>query len=167
MKKTDALEKYNSFTGEKSGFITQSGKLIYLYNNACCEAKCRRVLLRSERENILADYFGDLIITRCGANFEVYCNSRRLLGVSECVILYEVVLSENSLCGAFTGGKELLLADSHFTDPRVLKLIDRLIVGESAAEPVLGERFKELEEAVRIGEVKALNEIYLKYGGQL
>lgn len=164
MKKSDTLEKYNSFTGEKSGFITQSGKLIYLYNNACCEANCRRILLRSERENILSEYYDDLIITRCGTSFEVYCNSRRLLGVRECMILYEVVLPENSLFGAFTGGKELLLADSHFTDPRILELIDRLIVGGKAPETSLNKEFSELERAVRIGEVKALNEIYLKYG---
>ena len=164
MENSEVLKKYDAFSGAKSGFITQNGKLIYLYNDVCCEAKCRRILLKSAREEILAEYADGLTITRCGAKFEVYKKSRRLLGIRECIVLYEVTLSENSLLGAFMGGKELMLADSHFTDGRVFELIDRLIVGGNAPDTALKEEFNELERAVRIGEVKALNEIYLKYG---
>lgn len=164
MNNSETVKKYHSFSGAKSGFITENGKLIYLYNDVCCEAKCRRILLKSAREEILAEYADGLTITRCGAKFEVYKKSRRLLDVRECVVLYEVTLSENSLFGAFTGGKDFTLADSHFTDERILELIDRLIVGGNAPETALKEKFNELERVVRIGEVKALNEIYLKYG---
>lgn len=163
MENSEVLKKYDAFSGAKGGFITQNGKLIYLYNDVCCEAKCRRILLKSAREEILAEYADEVTITRCGAKFEVYKKSRRLLDVRECIVLYEVTLSENSLFGAFTGGKELMLADSHFTDGRILELIDRLIVGANAPDTALKEEFNELERAVRIGEVKALNEIYLKY----
>ena len=66
----------------------------------------------------------------------------------------------------FSGGKEFTLADAHFTDGRIAKLIDRLLVGNRDTGTVVKEDFKALEEAVRTGEVKALNEIYLKYGGK-
>lgn len=164
MENSEVLKKYDAFSGTKSGFLSENGKLIYLYNDVCCEAKSRRILLKSAREEILAEYADGLTITRCGAKFEVYKMSRRLLDIKECIVLYKVELSENSLFGAFTAGKELMLADSHFTDERVLELIDRLIVGGNAPVTALNEKFSELERAVRIGEVKALNEIYLKYG---
>lgn len=91
-------------------------------------------------------------------------NSRRILGVHECIILYEILLPENRLYGVFTGGKELQLVDSHFTDERIAVIIDRLIVGDSSAGSTSVPEFVELELAVRTGEVRALNEIYLKYG---
>lgn len=163
MKRAETLGKYCGFTGEKSGFVFDGGKLVYLYNDICCEAICRRVLLRSDGGEFFSEYVGGLTVTRCGTRLEASVNSKRLFRVSECVILYEIALAENSLYGAFTGGKEFLLADSHFTDERVLLLIDRLLIGRYSVANAPTQNLAELEEAVRTGEIRALNEMYLKY----
>ena len=165
MEKSDIMKEYLALAGTKSGFIMTDGKCVYLYNNVCCEAKCRRVLLSSESDEVFAEYAEGLFISRCGTKFTVYRNSRRLLGVRECILLYEVPLENDPLYGVFSGGTELTLADSQFTDGRIAELIDRLLMGNRGAGTVVKEEFKALEEAVRTGEIKALNEIYLKYGG--
>lgn len=101
-------------------------------------------MLKSAREEVLAEYADGLTFTGCGSKLEVYKNSRRLLDVRKCVVLYEVELSENSLFGAFTGEKEFTLADSNFTDEHVLELIDKLILDGKSSESSLSERFNEL-----------------------
>lgn len=165
MEKSDIIKGYMELTGTKSGFMMTGGKCVYLYNNVCCEAKCRRVLLRSDGDEIFTEYAEGLFVSRCGAKLTAYRDSRRLLGVRECIVLYEVPLKNDPLYGVFSGGAELTLADAHFTDGRIAGLIDRLLIGNHDAETVIKEEFKALEEAVRTGEVRALNEIYLKYGG--
>lgn len=166
MEKSDIMKEYMAFTGSKSGFMMTGGKCVYLHNNVCCEAECRRVLLNSERDGIFAEYAEGVFVSRCGAKFTAYKNSRRLLGVRECIVLYEIPLESDPLYGVFSGGKEFTLADAHFTDGRIAELIDRLLVGNRDTGTVVKEDFKALEEAVRTGEVRALNEIYLKYGGK-
>lgn len=165
MDKSDIMKDYLEFTGSKSGFMMIGGKCVYLHNNVCCDAECRRVLLNSERSGIFAEYAEGVFVSRCGAKFTAYRNSRRLLGVRECIVLYEVPLENDPLYGVFLGGTEFTLADAHFTDVRIAELIDRLLVGNRGTGMVAKDDFKALEEAVRTGEVKALNEIYLKYGG--
>lgn len=165
MDKSDIMKEYMKLTGTKSGFMMTGGKCIYLYNGVCCEAKCRRVLLRSDNDEVFAEFAEGLFVSRCGAKFTAYRDSRRLLGVRECIALYEIPFENDPLYGVFSGGTEFTLADAHFTDGRIAELIDRLLVGNHDTGTVVGEEFKALDEAVRTGEVKALNEIYLKYGG--
>lgn len=165
MNKSDIMKEYMELIGTKSGFMMTGGKCVYLYNNVCCEAKCRRILLRSDSDEVFAEYAVGLFVSRCGAKFTAYKNLRRLLGVRECIVLYEIPLEGDPLYGVFSGGAEFTLADAHFTDGRIAELIDRLLVGNRDAETVISEDFKALEEAVRTGEISALNKIYLKYGG--
>lgn len=162
MEKSDIMKGYMELIGTKSGFMMTGGKCVYLYNNVCCEAKCRRIMLRSDGDEVFAEYAEGLFVSRCGAKFAAYRDSRRLLGVRECI---EVPLKNDPLYGVFSGGVELTLADSHFTDDRIAELIDRLLIGNHDTVTVVKEEFETLEEAVRTGEVRALNEIYLKYGG--
>lgn len=165
MDKSDIMKEYMELIGTKSGFMMTGGKCVYLYNKVCCEAKCRRILLRSDGDEVFAEYAEGLFVSRCGAKFTAYRNSRRLLGVRECIVLYEVPLEIDPLYGVFSGGTELTLADAHFTDSRIAELIDSLLVGDHYTETVVKEEFKALEEAVRTGEISALNKIYLMYGG--
>lgn len=158
------IKEYIMLTGTKSGFMMTGGKCVYLYNNVCCEAKCHRVLLNSESNEVFAKYADGLFVSRCGAKFNAYRNERRLLGVRECILLYEVPLENAPLYGVFFGGDKLTLADAHFTDGRIAELIDRLLTGSHCAGKVVMEEFIALEEAVRTGEIRALNEICLKYG---
>lgn len=158
------IKEYMMLTGTKSGIMMTGGKCVYLYNNVCCEAKCRRVLLSSDGDEVFAEYADGLFVSRCGEKFTAYKNERRLLGVRECIVLYEVPLENDPLYGVFLGGAELTLADAHFTDGRIAELIDRLLTGSHCADKAVVEEFRALEEAVRTGEIRALNEIYLKYG---
>ncbi|MCM1166602.1 MAG: hypothetical protein NC299_04055 [Lachnospiraceae bacterium] len=167
METSEIMKEYTALEGAKSGFFTADGKFVYLYNNVCCEGVCRRILLKSKSDEILAEYADDLFVWRCGAALRVYRNSRRLLGVGELIALYEIPLESDPLYGVFVGGTEFTLGDSHFTDGRIAELIDRLLVGGRGADTVVKDEFRALAEAVRNGEVGALNEVYLKYGGAL
>lgn len=167
METSEIIKEYSALVGTKSGFFTENGKFVYLYNNVCCGAKCRRILLKTKSEDILAEYAEGLFVWRCGAALRVYRDSRRLLGVSELIALYEIPLESDPLYGVLAGGTEFTLADAHFTDGRIAELIDRLLVGGRGADTVVKEEFRALEEAVRNGEIGALNEVYMKCGGVL
>lgn len=161
MKLSDLLKSYSEIPASKSGILMTAGKCVYLYNNACCEAVCRRVLIRAENLEILAEHTDELFIYRSGAELCAYKDLKRILKVSEIIILYEVRFEDGGLQGVFAYEKEQRLMDSHFTDSRISELIDRLILGENRAESTTAEEFKKLEDAIRSGEVNSLNKLYL------
>lgn len=157
----DIIRKYLDIKETKSGILTESGKCIYLYGNICCEAKCRRFYLRSEQTEICSEYAEGFLIVRSGNRSNVYHDSKRMLRVKELIVLYEIDFEDSTMYGVFSGGKELPLADSHFTDRRISELIERLIVGGEAPEISANKRFEALEQAVITGEVNALNDLFL------
>lgn len=161
MKLSDPINHYCGITANKSGMLFTHGKSIYLYNNVCCEAISRRVLLRSEDIEILSERTDELLVYRSGAELAVYKDNKRLLRVDELVILYEIPCDDNSLFGVFAFKRNLRLMDSHFTDERILQLIDELIVGVSKSDTESVEEFHRLEQAVRAGEVNLLNRVYV------
>lgn len=161
MEISELLENYTEITETKSGFLMTEGKCIYLYNNVCCEAVCRRVMLRSDNTEILAEYADNLFVSRSADKLTAYRNNRRLLKVSELIILYEIPFDSDNLYGVFAYEKDKRLMDAHFTDERISELIDSLIIGESSANTTINEQFKELEETVRSGEISALNKLYI------
>ncbi len=160
MEMSELLEEYSAITETKSGFLMTQGKCVYLYNNICCEAACRRVLLQTDSTEILAEY-ADLFICRSGAKLTVYRKARRLLKVRQLMILYEIPSVDGGLYGVFAYEKDKRLMDSHFTDGRIAELINSLLIGENSTHSSISEEFKKLEEAVRTGEVSALNKIYI------
>ncbi len=160
MEMSELLEEYSVITETKSGFLMTQGKCVYLYNNICCEAACRRVLLQTDSTEILAEY-ADLFICRSGAKLTVYRKARRLLKVRQLMILYEIPSVDGGLYGVFAYEKDKRLMDSHFTDGRIAELIDSLLIGENSTRSAISEEFKKLEEAVRTGEVSALNKVYI------
>lgn len=161
MKLSDLIKDYCGISSNKSGMLFTHGKSIYLYNNVCCDSICRRVLLRSENIEILSERTDELLVYRSGAELAVYKDNKRLLRVDELVILYEIPCDDNSLYGVFAFKRNLRLMDSHFTDERILQLIDELIAGESQGDTESVEEFHSLEQAVRAGEVKLLNRVYV------
>ncbi len=161
MKVSELLESYSAITETKSGFLMTHGKCIYLYNNICCEAACRRVLLQTENKEVFAEYADKLFTYREGAKLTVYRNSRRSLKVRELIILYEIPSIDGGLYGVFAYEKDKRLMDSHFTDSRITELIDSLLIGESNTHSAISEEFRKLEEAVRTSEVSELNKIYI------
>lgn len=161
MEKSELLNDYLKVSAAKSGLLMTAGKCVYLYNNICCEAACRCVLLRSERTEILAEYADELLVYRGGSNITAYRNGRRVLKLNEVIILYEISLGEEGLCGVFAYEKGARLMDAHFTDARISDFIKSLIIGEHQAEPAMNKELKKLEEAVRKGEISALNKIYV------
>ncbi len=161
MKISELLEEYSAIPETKSGFLMTHGKCVYLYNNICCEAACRRVMLQADSTEILAEYTDELFICHSGAKLTVYRGGRRLLKVRELMILYEIPSVDGGLYGVFAYEKDKRLMDSHFTDGRIAELIDSLLIGENSTRSEISEEFKKLEEAVRTGEVSALNKIYI------
>lgn len=161
MEMSELLKSYSAITETKSGFLMTHGKCIYLYNNICCDAVCRRILLHADKTEILAEYADNLFICRSGAELMVYRNSRRSLKVQELMILYEIPSDGGGLYGVFAYEKDKRLMDSHFTDSRITELIDSLLIGESNTHSTISKKFQKLEEAVRTGEVSALNKIYI------
>lgn len=161
MELSELLKIYTEISTTKSGLLMTAGKCVYLYNNVCCEAICRRVLLRAENTEILAERADDLLVYRSGADLCAYKNTQRILKISELIILYEIPSDEGSLNGVFACGNNLRLMDSHFTDNRITELINHLIIGETSSDHMKVEEFKRLEEALRTGELSALNKIYV------
>lgn len=161
MEISDLLNDYSKIKSTKSGFLMTKGRCVYLYNNVCCDALCRRVLLRVEKTEILADRADELMFFRDGAKLTVFKNGKRVLKLSKLIVLYEIPSNDGGLCGVFAYEKDTRLMDAHFTDDRVLEFIDSLLVGNRSADPALAEQFRELEKAVRTGEVSALNKLYL------
>lgn len=161
MKISELLGNYSAINETKSGFLMTHGKCVYLYNNICCEAACRRVLLQADNTKILAEYADDLFIWRSDVKLTVYKGARRLLKVRELMILYEIPSADGDLYGVLAYEKDKRLIDSHFTDSRIAELIDSLLIGENNTHTEISEEFKKLEEAVRTGEVSALNKIYI------
>lgn len=161
MEMSELLESYTAITETKSGFLMPHGKCIYLYNNVCCEAACHRVLLKADNTEILAEYADNLFISRSAEKLTAYRDTRRLLKVRELIILYEIPFDDGGLYGVFAFEKDKRLMDSHFTDERLSELIDSLIIGESSTNSNITEQFKQLEDAVRSGEVSALNKLYI------
>lgn len=157
----DIIRKYLDIRETKSGILTEDGKCLYLYGNICCEAKCRRFYLRSEQTEICSEYAEGFLVVRSSDRSSVYHNSKRMLRVKELIVLYEIDFEQSSMYGVFSGGKDLLLADSHFTDRRISELIDRLIVGGETSDTAAGKRLEALEQAVMTGEVNALNDLFL------
>ncbi len=84
-----------------------------------------------------------------------------MLRVKELIVLYEIDFEQSSMYGVFSGGIDLPLVDSHFTDRRISELIDRLIVGGETSDTAAGKRLEALEQAVVTGEVNALNDLFL------
>ena len=152
----DIIRKYLDIRETKSGILTEGGKCLYLYGNICCEARCRRFFLRSEQTEICSEYAEGFLVVRSSDRSSVYHNSKRMLRVKE-LIDFE----QSSMYGVFSGGKDLPLADSHFTDRRISELIDRLIVGGETSDTAAGKRLEALEQAVVTGEVNALNDLFL------
>lgn len=161
MEISELLEGYTTSSETKSGFLMTEGKCVYLYNNVCCETVCRRVLLRSDNTEILAEYADDLFISRCAEKLTAYRNNRRLLKVRELMILYKIPFSDGGLYGVFAYKKDKRLMDAHFTDKRISDLIDSLIIGDNSTSTAITKHFKQLEEAVRSGEISALNKLYI------
>lgn len=164
MKLCDLLQNYSEVSETKSGILMASGKCVYLYNNACCEAICHRVLIRVDKLEILADCTDDLFVYRYGAEIYAFKNSKRILKIKEIIILYEIPSENGGIYGVFAYENGVRLMDSHFTDGRVSELIDSLILGENHTEISKSEEFKKLEEVIRTGEVSALNKIYINGG---
>lgn len=164
MKLSDLLQNYSEISGTKSGILMTSGKCVYLYNNACCEAVCHRVLIRADKLEIFAELADDLFVYRYGADIYAFKNVKRILKIKEIIILYEIPSENGGLYGVFAYEKGVRLMDSHFADGRISELINSLILGESRAEFSESEEFKRLEEAIRTGEVSALNKIYINGG---
>lgn len=161
MKNSDLLNDYLNIGSTKSGFLMSGGKCVYLYNNLCCDAICRRVLMKADKVEILAEYADELLFFRDGASLKAYKGGKRILKISELIVPYEIPSRGGGLCGVFAYEMDKRLIDAHFTDVRILELIDSMIVGNRITDPALIEKFRELEEAVRTGEVSALNKIYL------
>lgn len=161
VKNSDLLNDYLNIGSTKSGFLMSGGKCVYLYNNLCCDAICRRVLMKADKVEILAEYADELLFFRDGASLKAYKGGKRILKISELIVLYEIPSKDGGLCGVFAYEKDQRLMDTHFTDLRILEFINSLIGGKQCEDPVLNEKFRELEEAVRTGEVSALNKIYL------
>lgn len=157
----DIIRKYLDIRETKSGILTEGGKCLYLYGNICCEARCRRFFLRSEQTEICSEYAEGFLVVRSSDRSSVYHNSKRMLRVKELIVLYEIDFEQSSMYGVFSGGKDLPLADSHFTDRRISELIDRLIVGGETSDTAAGKRLEALEQAVVTGEVNALNDLFL------
>lgn len=157
----DIIRKYLDIRETKSGILTEGGKCLYLYGNICCEARCRRFFLRSEQTEICSEYAEGFLIVRSSDRSSVCHNSKRMLRVKELIVLYEIDFEQSSMYGVFSGGKDLPLADSHFTDRRISELIDRLIVGGETSDTAAGKRLEALEQAVMTGEVNALNDLFL------
>lgn len=157
----DIIRKYLDIRETKSGILTEGGKCLYLYGNICCEARCRRFFLRSEQTEICSEYAEGFLVVRSSDRSSVYHNSKRMLRVKELIVLYEINFEQSSMYGVFSGGKDLLLADSHFTDRRISELIDRLIMGGETSDTAAGKRLEALEQAVVTGEVNALNDLFL------
>lgn len=161
MKLSDLLQNYSGISETKSGFLMTSGKCVYLYNNACCESVCHRILIRADNLEILAECADDLFVYRYGAEIYAFKNLKRILKVREIIILYDIPSENRGLYGVFAYENGVRLMDSHFTDSRISELIDSLILGENRAEISKSEEFKKLEEAIRTGEISALNKIYV------
>ena len=161
MEMSELLKDYTAIAETKSGFLMTQGKCFYLYNNVCCEAICRRVMLRSDNTEILAEYADNLFVSRSADKLTAYRSKRRLLKVKELMILYEIPFDEDELYGVFAYEKDKRLMDSHFTDVRISELIDSLIIGEDHAKSTKAEDFKNLEERIRSGEISALNKLYI------
>lgn len=164
MKLSDLLQNYSGISETKSGILMTSGKCVYLYNNACCESVCHRVLIRADKLEILAERVDDLFVYRHSAEIYAFKNLKRILKIREIIILYEIQFESGGLYGVFAYENGVRLMDSHFTDGRISDLIDSLILGKSRAELSKSEEFKRLEEAIRTGEVSALNKIYVNGG---
>lgn len=157
----DIIRKYLDIRETKSGILTEGGKCLYLYGNICCEARCRRFFLRSEQTEICSEYAEGFLVMRSSDRSSVYRSSKRMLKVKELIVLYEIDFEQSSMYGVFSGGNELPLADSHFTDRRISELIDRLITGGEPAGTASGKRLEALEQAVITGEVNALNDLFI------
>lgn len=159
---SELLKAYSDAPDTKSGFLMTSGKCVYLYNNFCCEAVSKLVFMRSSKTEILSDKCGEFFVCRYGAKILAYKDFRRITGLNELVILYEIP-SENDggLCGVFAYEKDKRLIDAHYTDARISELINSLITGESQRAAIVGKQMKQLEQAVRSGEVTELNKIYI------
>lgn len=161
MEISELLEQYTAITETKSGILMTQGKCIYLYNNVCCEAVCRRVMLRSDSTEILAEYADNLFVSRSADKLTAYRSNRRLLKVRELIILYKIPFNDGGLYGVFSYEKDKRLMDAHFTDRRISDLIDSLIIGDNSTSTAITKHFKQLEEAVRSGEISALNKLYI------
>ena len=164
MKLSDLMQNYSEISESKSGILMTSEKCVYLYNNACCEAVCHRILIRADKLEILAERADDLFVYRYGSEIYAFKNLKRILKIEEIIILYEIPSENGGLYGVFAYENGVRLMDSHFTDSRISKLIDSLIIGESRADVSQSDEFKKLEEAIRTGEVSALNKIYISGG---
>lgn len=157
----DIIRKYLDIKETKSGILTESGKCVYLYGNICCKAKCRRFYLRTEQTEICSEYAEGFLIVRSGDRSNVYHDSKRMLKVKELIVLYEINFESSTMYGVFSGGNELPLVDSHFTDRRISELIERLIVGAETSDISASKRLETLEQAVITGEVNALNDLFM------
>lgn len=149
MKNSELLKDYLNIGSTKSGFLMTGGKCVYLYNNVCNDAVCKRVLLIADKTEILADYADELLFFRDGAKFTTYKGGKCILKISELIILYEIPSEDGGLCGVFAYEKDQRLMDAHFTDARILELIDSLIVGKQNTDPALNEKFPKYASSTR------------------
>lgn len=160
MKPEELIQKYLDTSCSKAGFLTCGGRSFYLFGNQCCEAVCRRVILRSEgakldtitAENLLAVVRDDCC--------EVYLGGKRILRLVGLLISYEIPLQPEPLFGVMTGGREFPAQSLQFSDGRIAGLINTLTERHSSAEKFSSKEFSELVRSMELHEIKALSGLY-------
>ncbi len=159
------LKKYPSVQGRKSGMFMAGDRCFYLYGNRCCEAKCELLMINSDNIGILSDSHARLLVylTQGGekTGFTLYCGGKLSLRIKEFVLLYSIPLVNHELCGVISGGTELPVQDSQFTDPKLLELLKGLIHRQRNVCGYTDENFREIAKELEGREINALNDLYL------
>ena len=160
MKPEELIQKYLDTSCAKAGFLACGGRSFYLFGNQCCEAVCRRVILRNEgaeldtvtAENLLAIVRDDCC--------EVYLGGKRVLRLVGLLISYEIPLRTEPLFGVITGGREFPAQSLQFSDGRISELINTLTERRSSVEKFSSKELSELVRSMELHEIKALSGLY-------